>query len=395
MSPRLALLAAVMLAGCQFDPIGLSGEDQGDDDGAEAGDDGSDDAPPPASETPTPTPGEFPPLEGVAHVPPEGWYGGTADLELTDGEIDTDDLTLPIAIPDGVAFDVFRQDDGPEVAVLHVNRFDLPTGTVTVQGSRALVIVAAADITIGGVLDAGARQNQPGPGGSLPADGPGVGGPGVANSDRHSGGGGAGSAFSGAKGGDATTLNPFADDSTGGDGGGPHLDNALAVLEGGSGGGPGIGCITDPGGGGGAVQLTTPTVVTVTGAVTAGGGGGGGGLGEGEAEDACGGFGSGGGGGGGGAIYIQADDLVGDGQLSVNGGGGGGGGGDEGNGQNGEDGAAGNAAAVGGGGGGGRGAAGGAGGVANVADPQAGDDDGGGEGNGGGGGGGPGVVVIQ
>jgi hypothetical protein len=395
MCSRLALVAAVLLAGCQFDSSGLFGEGQGDDGGGEPVDDGGDNAEPMDNPPPqNPPAGEGPPVDGAAHLPPEAAYGGTADLTLTGGTIDTDDLTLPGAIPDGVFFDLWFQSSGPDLAVLHVRRLDIPEGTVTVVGSAALIVIAADHIAIGGTLDAGAHLDQPGPGGSAPAQGDGVGGAGErTGSDRDSGGGGAGSALAGAEGGDATTNIPFIADSDGGVGGGPHLDNQLPVLIGGSGGGEGSGCFGTPGGGGGAVQLTSATFIEVRGAVLAGGGGGGGGLGEGDDVGACGGFGSGSGGGGGGAIVIQAPDADLSGDLSANGGGGGGGGGESGRGGDGADGARGGILAPGGAGGGNLAADGGDGGVQDT-DAQAGGDDDSGDGNGGGGGGAAGIVVT-
>jgi hypothetical protein len=398
MSVRLVLvtLLALGLAACEFSPLGAGGAGS-DDDGA--GDEvvGPDAGPP--RETP---PADVPRVEGVLHLPPDAWYAGTADVALTGGEIDTDELTIPSgALPDGVLFDVWPQPGGPELAVLHIKALTIaPDSTVRVVGGRPLIVIAAEDITVDGILDAGARRAEPGAGGSPPAEGPGAGGTGEHESVRDGGGGGGGSGDLGAEGGDATIFNPLAADADGGSGGVTHLDAEVSVLAGGSGGGLGNGCITDPGAGGGAIQLTSATRVAINGALSAGGGGGGGGLGEAASAGLeCDGFGSGSGGGAGGAIVIQSPVLRLLGDVSANGGGGGGGGAVEDSGADGTDGAAGSEAAGGGAGGGEIGAAGGAGGVrtstqaAPVA-PTVGGGDGSGEGNGGGGGGAAGVVVV-
>jgi hypothetical protein len=388
----LASVTALGLAACQFAPGGSAvdpSDDGSEDDGGDVDDDGGDDA-----VVPPDPPEGAPRVEGVLHLPPDAWFGGTADIDLAGGIIDTDDLTLPIAIPEGVAFDKWPQAGGPELAVLHVRRFSIEEGTtVRVVGTRGFIVVAADEVSIEGLLDAGGRGTEPGPAGFAPGDGPGLGGTGANEGARDGGGGGGGGAADGADGGDATAF--LARDADGGGGGISHLGEALEVLVGGSGGGFGSGCISDPGAGGGAVQLTALKLVEVRGAVNAGGGGGGGGLGQGANVDGCGSFGSGGGGGGGGSIVVQARDVRLNDELRVNGGGGGGGGGDTGNGGDGTDGDASDVPATGGEGGGRAGAQGGTG-AAPGTTATPGSNDGSGDGNGGGGGGAIGrVVVVQ
>lgn len=193
------------------------------------------------------------------------------------------------------------------------------TGVIVAQGSQPLVILAAGDITIRGVIDVGAHGSSSGPSGrsgaaaNWSADGVCGGSTGVCPSGYDAGGGGGGNG------------------GHGGDGGGPVLDCAgiggeprsvgadRSVLRGGCGGAGGE---TGDGGGGGAggagggaFQMSSAGVLTIaaSGMVSAGGGGGEGAL-----------FWSGGGGGGaGGHVILEALDVVVEGVVAANGGGGG------------------------------------------------------------------------
>ncbi|MCA9680140.1 MAG: hypothetical protein KC464_34225, partial [Myxococcales bacterium] len=196
--PALAL--AVALGGCFFDSsgVGLQAGDGGPipdaatDVDAVAGDGGVDAAPidaapidaapidaapidaAPIDATPIdampidamPIDGTPPITDNVAHVPAAEEYGGTADLALGDGTlIDTTTLSVGMALPTGVTFTTSAQEGatGPELAILHVDHLTI-SGTVTVRGSRALVVIATSsiDVTAGATLDAGGKRQVPG-----------------------------------------------------------------------------------------------------------------------------------------------------------------------------------------------------------------------------------------
>ena len=303
------------------------------------------DASPDAS--PDAMPPEWRPAIGpVAHLPESEWLGGLADVTLSaDTTIDTDALTVSgFSLPAGTEFVVVEQENAPigdrskEVAVLRVRDFLISDGaTVNAQGSRPLIILAAGNIRIDGLLDASANLNTPGAGGYGPGAGPGAGenSGGDLEDVQKNGGGGAGH---GCEGGDGGSY----EDEEQGKGGSTYPDGALLVsLAGGSGGGTGSNDPEDAdckggaggigGAGGGAVQLYAESLLIVggAGAVNAGGGGGGGGIAPVQISGSyC--YAAGGGGGSGGGIYLQAAAVLleGTGQatLAANGGGGGGGG---------------------------------------------------------------------
>ena len=280
----------------------------------------------------------YPGLPGVMHVPPAGSWGGVGDLTLS-GTVtintsgDQPSIT-PAPSVQGVVFDVSRQDCAPtapacpDLALLHTRSFVVAAGAnVTVVGTRPLVILAAGDVHVDGLLDGGGKGAQPGAGGAGSAAGLGAGQPGVHSgiySDSGGGGGGFGSA--GADGGNVT--GGPGGPANGGRGGPMYGDAMQMVLLGGSGGAPGSAgsCGNNPGGaGGGAIQLYSATAIHVGagGAVNTGGGGGAGGIDCGAAGNA----GGGAGGGSGGAIFLQAPVVDNAGRLTANGAGGGGGGG--------------------------------------------------------------------
>jgi hypothetical protein len=259
-------------------------------------------------------------------LPPAASIPGTADWTITTiGMIDTTTLTTMPALPMGVTLTTSMQVDAaaPEVAVLHVNRFQLGGGVqLNVRGSRPLVIVAGSDVVIDGILNVGSTITTPGAGGLNPGTGAGAGQPGgsqgIFNDDA--GGGGAGFGSPGGRGGDALQTQ-------GGSGGAPVGISPPMQLQGGSGGGSGGfggGCPQPVGGaGGGAILVASATRISIAGGINAGGGGGNGGANCGNAP-------GGGGGGAGGQIDLQAPSypsiVVGMVQLAANGGGGGGGG---------------------------------------------------------------------
>lgn len=373
---HLVVLAALHAVACSFTPSGAGDDDAGDDgandpDAGLAGDAGPDAAP-----------------HDIAHLVAADESLGSGDLAITaDASLDTGALAIAgVTLPAGVELVAVAQDGGgPELAVLRVRDFSIAAGvTLTATGSRPLVVIAES-IAIDGALDAGARRDMPGAGGSPAQMGAGRGADGVRDgSYADGGGGGGGFGQAGAKGGNGSGA-------SGGAGGGENGDQALSQLGGGSGGGgaPTGGCdFTSPGAGGGAVQLYARTSITVgaTGAINAGGGGGSGG------KSCTFQYLAGTGGGSGGAIYLQSATITNAGIIAANGGGGGGGasGSDGGPGQ---DGSATTARATGGTSGGDMyGAAGGRG-AARVGDATVGDNAGD-LGNGGGGGGGGGRIVF-
>lgn len=286
------------------------------------------DADVPASDASQPAP----PL-AVAHVPPAGSFAGTGQLILRDGAvIDTTALTIDGQSYGGgpgaeVVFDMWEQTpEGPELAVLHVHDFGVENGSVTVRGTRPLVIIAGNEIRLAGLLDAGARGAEPGPGGFASGMGAGAGGVGLHVSNQDGGGGGGGHGSAGGAGGDGICVGDACGD--GGAGGAVSGTAELDVLQGGAGGGAGAvenpseTCVPAPGGGGGgAVQLTALDRIRIDpgGGVHVGGGGGAGG----SIDQGCADSGSGGGGGAGGAIFLQAPLIEHSGVLAANGGGGG------------------------------------------------------------------------
>ncbi|HEX3474111.1 MAG TPA: hypothetical protein VHT91_03670 [Kofleriaceae bacterium] len=217
------------------------------------------------------------------------------------------------------------QAGGPELCILAGTTVTIG-GTLTVIGSRALVLVAADSLTVSGAVDAsstssgrlGAAANQ----GSCVDPDP------IAGADDTGGAGGGAGGGLGTKGGtggtgDLNDSGPPAGQARGGVAGPPQ---ALTVLRGGCRGGDGgAGDLQhrSPGGdGGGAVYLIAGTTIHLSGDVFASGAGGGatqGGLGSEQ---------GGGGGGAGGMIGLDAPGLEILGRVAANGGAGGGGGGE-------------------------------------------------------------------
>jgi hypothetical protein len=312
----LALLA--LLGACGTDPTSTPGADAG--------------PPPPPSDAGT---GGKPIGGPVAHVPAEGAFPGTGRLILQDGdEIDTDTLTINGQAFAGdetypIVLDSYPQagEGSPQLAVLHVGDFGIESGTVTVRGARALVIIAEREIRLAGILQVGATAQTPGPGGFGPGAGPSAGGVGLHAGDFQDGGGGGGGHGSiGGVGGAASCA--VTDCALGGAGGAVFDGFGLGVLQGGSGGGTGSivsdedTCVPGLGGaGGGAVQLTAMMRIRIQAGsgVLAGGGGGA----AGAPDQLCGENGGGGGGGAGGTIILQSPDIQHRGVLAANGGGGG------------------------------------------------------------------------
>ena len=142
----------------------------------------------------------------VAHLQAKDSKPGSAPLVLAGEVIDTSALTVgDEALPAGITFESVPQSDptASAVAVLRVDSLEVQ-GTVRVQGSRPLVVVAASTIRIAGILDVAAQLSSAGPGGFAPSAGRGAGG----NSAGRAGGGGAGHAQAGAEGGAASVGTP-------------------------------------------------------------------------------------------------------------------------------------------------------------------------------------------
>ena len=210
-----------------------------------------------------------------------------------------------------------------ELCVIRTGALELG-GTWTVTGRNGLVFLAGGAFTLSGTIDAAARGQTRGPGGS--SGGSSAGADGFGRSEGaggslvgadSSGGGGGGLCGAGGDGGDEDTV-------PGGAGGPAVTGWDLIPLHGGSGGGAGVtGTVTAlGGGGGGAVQVTSAVSITITGAIHVGGGGGGGGDTGGSTTPA----GSGGGGGSGGAVLLEAPIVMLDAAAVIAASGGGGGG---------------------------------------------------------------------
>ncbi|MGE0872892.1 MAG: hypothetical protein AB7P03_30330 [Kofleriaceae bacterium] len=242
---------------------------------------------------------------------------GTRSLSLNvPRTFDTSTLIATPAMPSSTTMFVTEQLAGGEIVVIDVNDLTI-SSDLRVVGSRPLMFVAAGNVTITGLIDAGGRGSAPGAGGYAGSLGPGAGGDGPEGLTQNAGGGGGGHATNGAAGGASSVI-------AAGVAGVAYGDAMATSLQGGSGGGASFSSagacgLGTGGGGGGAIQITA-NVITLSGGIRVGGGGGlGGGL--------CGTrAGAGGGGGAGGLVFLQATNLSGGGALSALGGGGGEGG---------------------------------------------------------------------
>jgi hypothetical protein len=344
---RPSLLAFVTLSACTFHPDEAPPGAGSPVDAAGPGNPGPDAAVPGSDSGPAP----LVPRD-VVHVPENAWFGADTALTWTaDVTIDTTDLTLTGPGVAGGTGDVTfaaspQVPSGPELAILHVGDWTVAEGVIVrVVGDRPLVVLSSGNVELRGRIDAGAHGQTPGPGGGEPGQGEGAGAEGVhVDAFLDAGGGGAGHATLGARGGlgcDQSCSDAVV--AAGGPGGATYGDPAVTVLTGGSGGGTGASgassgtpCAPGIGGaGGGAVQLYAAGTITITagGGISTGGGGGGGSLAN-LCSDA-----GGGGGGSGGAVYLQAARIELAGVLAANGGGGGGDGGGDITGPSGSDGA--------------------------------------------------------
>jgi hypothetical protein len=269
-----------------------------------------------------------------SNVEPSLWMADAEDVTIESRVgLNTTDCSPTSAIAT-----VVRQVDGPELCVLSTGAFRITEdGTLFVHGSRPLVIMAAGDVRIDGLLDASATDVEAGPGGyrggseggaveMWGGDGP-HGGEVGAHEGSFDDGGGGGGGFCGAGGaGGAGGTIP----ALGGAGGGTApLSWELSPLYGGSGGGRGRGAFLSTGtnagfggAGGGALQISTRSRIRISGQILVGGGGGlpGQNL-FGTTQN----WGSGGGAGSGGAVLLEASEVEIDaGRIIAAGGGGGG-----------------------------------------------------------------------
>ncbi len=315
------------------------------------------------------------------YLPPAFQEGGTvAWVVATDVTVDTTMLSSSSSEIEVVATPQLDS-DGPELAVIQVGSLQImPGAEIRVTGTRPLVIVAAGDISVAGVINASARLGASGPGGNAML-GAGAGLAGITDGPDDSGGGGGGNGTMGAAGG---TSGP----APGGLGG---VALATMVLRGGGAGGThtmrnGCPAPTFGGGGGGALVLVARGAVSLTGRIEVNGGGG-------PAAPPCPVSSlSGAGGGAGGTLVVMAAGLTFStgAILTANGGGGSAGAMSAAAGVPGEDGRDDTTVALGGMGGGSIGGRGGAGG-ANTTAPGDGQD----VTNGGGGGGAVGWIIVR
>lgn len=274
-------------------------------------------------------------------------------------------------------------------------------GTVTVKGSRALVLIAAETLTVMGTLDVSSTTNTNPQRIGAAANSGSCTAPAAPDNDNGGSGGGGGGGFAtpGGTGGTGDTNHNGTNSSRPGQvaagGTAGAIQDKPTLLRGGCRGGDGgtaDGTHRGAGGnGGGAVYLIAGNMITIPGNVYACGAGGGTTPGPNGAEE------GGGGGGTGGMIGIDAMNINIAGHVVANGGGGGGGGGGSSGGAPGGDGTTGNnwnqrATAGSGGGGGGGGGAGAPGTAVNLTNNIDGTDSAGG---GGGAGGGLGIVWID
>jgi hypothetical protein len=322
-------LLLVVLAGCSFDRSGIGGDD---------------------------APIDAPANDGI--VPPDGldqdgpvacvtWPALNVDpcdpalpepdtLNLAGGQFTYDTDTGVLADGDTEATPasaLLAQTGGPEVRVLNTVGFNMDAaGSLTVTGSRPLIIVVHGNASIAGTIDVSARvrsiQNtsSPGPGGNDPdACATGTLAPGDPSTNVNAGGGGGGGGGYGEDGGDGSDGNAGGHGAKGPKGaknGNPEIEplrGGCAGARGGDDADAAIDASGRAGDGGGAIEITARGTVMLSGVIRAGGSGGA------AAQLAKAG---GGGGGSGGAILLDGESAIvtGAAMLCGNGGGGGEGG---------------------------------------------------------------------
>src|SRR6187549_761883 len=138
-------------------------------------------------------------IGNVAHVPKavEDAFAATAAVTITNATIQTrtagTDPSIDVALPGGASLISSMQDDatGRELAILEVGDLTV-TGTLTVRGTRAFVIIARGTITISGTIDGNAVKGTVGPGGYQARGGPGKGNDGLDDATSFDDSGGSG-----------------------------------------------------------------------------------------------------------------------------------------------------------------------------------------------------------
>lgn len=212
----------------------------------------------------------------------DGGTPGAAVVINCSTTLNTGGTTPTLTLCDGgtQALSVITQKDGTTpAALLSTSSFTLSdAGTLTVSGTRPLIIASYGDAYVGGLLDVSATMSASGPGANLACSGSLNGDFSVLTSGG-TGAAGGGNASTGGNGGQGNANSNVPS-------GGATLQNVTETspLVGGCSGGLGGSTASNGqkpqgGGGGGAVQLSSSTVLTIAGTITAAGGGGQGGTG--------------------------------------------------------------------------------------------------------------------
>jgi hypothetical protein len=309
------------LAGCAFDRSGVPGDDAPPIDAARG----------PDGDSPDGAVGCVP-WDALNVDPCDGALPEPDTINLASGDFVYDTDTGTLSEQGGgdttPASALLTQARGPEVRALNVRSFNIDAaGSLTVVGSRPLVIVVHGSASIAGTIDVSARvtgegTSTPGPGGNSAECGNGAGEPGKPSTNANAGGGGGGGGGFGDDGGDGGDGNGAGHGGKGGKGAKNGAAD-LVPLRGGCAGGAGGADALDPvnpggraGDGGGAIEITALGTIEVSGAIRAGGSGG--------ATQLIG-LGGGGGAGSGGAILLDADVAIVSASAALCGNGGGGG----------------------------------------------------------------------
>lgn len=301
-----AATAACLLVGCGFT---VAGSEQPDALGA----DGAADAPAPFACVPWAALNVDPCATTLTDPVGITLAVGTHVLDTDTGNL-TSNGGSPVAMPGGLV----AQSAGPMVRAVNARSLSIVSGaTLSIVGSRPVIIVVHGTVTIDGVIDASARLESPGPisvagpGGNdaaLCTTAAGQDGADTTLASAGGGGGGAGGAF-GANGGDGADGHGSGHGTKGSKGtstGVPTLLPLRGGCPGGSGGDDGVVAV-DEGGrrgdGGGGLEITARAGVTINGRLVANGtsGAAGGGVAMVRA--------GGGGGGSGGAIVLDGDTV--------------------------------------------------------------------------------------
>ena len=289
---RLAMISAISVllaaSACTVQPGGGTQLDGGVDDTEVAVDSG--------------TGGATPPKNALNFAPtnaPNVVADGTSNIQISGNcTFDTTAGTANCLYDSDYRFQKITQTDvdQTEIGVFVMGSLIVgPNATITVTGSRPLVLVTSGAMTIKGMMTAmpGVETNRSNGGGySAPLAGA------TDHKGRGPGGGGAPTGTNGGGGG------AYCGKGGGTNGGTPYGSAEISPLDGGSSGGMGFDLA---GGGGGAIQLVSSTSITLTSQAKINVGGGGGVL-------------YGDGGGSGGAVLLEAPVVTMGGTIAANGG---------------------------------------------------------------------------